>query len=106
MDYMHFLPRSCLNVWEKELDRGLRLSKGTAEYITFRVPIKATDFQKQFYPDFPGEISSYGFDRYAAGENAEPELKAHCTDREAVVEAPAPVKFEKKEQPVVAAVAE
>ena len=44
MDYMHFLPRSCLNVWEKELDRGLRLTKSTAEYVSFKVPIKATDF--------------------------------------------------------------
>ena len=66
------------------------------------MPIKATDFQKQFYPDFPGEVASYAFDKYASGENAEPERKAHNTDQQVVVEAPAPVKFEKKEAPVQA----
>jgi hypothetical protein len=42
--YIYFLPRSCVNYWNKELDRAIRLKKTTAEYIAFRLPLKTEDF--------------------------------------------------------------
>ena len=48
--YMYFLPRSCVNYWNKELDRAIRLTKTTAEYISFKLPLKTEDFQADLYP--------------------------------------------------------
>ena len=46
--YMTFLPRNCVDPWSKEVDRALRLAKDgqkiSAEYFTFKLPSKATEF--------------------------------------------------------------
>ena len=70
LSYMTFLPRSCVDVWSKEVDRALRLAKDgqkvSAEYFTFRLPSKATEFQDWLYPDYPGSAEpTIKFDEYA-----------------------------------------
>lgn len=82
---MTFLPRNCVDVWSKEVDRSLRLSKDrnmmNAEYVTFKLPSKATDFQDWLYPDYPALEPTIKFDEYAANTDKEPKTVPYNKER-------------------------
>ena len=45
-----FLPKSVLDVQSNEVNRGVRLTNTTVEYVSFKVPRKSANFQADLYP--------------------------------------------------------
>lgn len=80
--YMHFLPRSCIDPANREVDRALRLVKvGSAfdaEFITFAIPSKQ-DFPDWLYVDQPDTKPTMTFKEYASGANKEPNFAPHIS---------------------------
>ena len=68
--------KSCVDVDKHEFNRGVRLSNnGIIEYISFRLPNKVNQFQKDLYPPFPSnEHSVSDYDTWAGGEDKKPDM--------------------------------
>lgn len=72
-----WVPKRGLDIKKCEIARGLRMISGNQKMVmpvSFTVPRKSDMFQKDIFPDsYAGKPTSTA-DKYAAGENAAPEL--------------------------------
>lgn len=94
IDYLHaykgkepqkgfsFMPKKVLDLMQNEVNRGVRLTAKTVEYVSFKVPRKTGTFSADLYP--PSKISTPAmkFEDYWSGEDKEPlraELRPEVT---------------------------
>ena len=87
-----FMPKRTVDVMGCEIQRGVRLTAKTIEYVSFRVPRKSGTFQVDLYPPCKSLTPSMTFEEYWAGTDKEYdriELKpalATSADHKATVE--------------------
>jgi hypothetical protein len=43
--YTYFLQKRCLDIWEKEIDKALRLTNRYAEFVAFKIPLKTEELK-------------------------------------------------------------
>lgn len=67
-----FLPKKCCDLMANEVNRGVRLTAKTVEYISFKVPRKSGNFQADLFPPTRSSEAAVRFEDYISGSNAEP----------------------------------
>jgi len=71
---MAFMPKRALSVSENEIARAYKITTGTVEPISFKVPRKSDVFQPDLYPDTVGDKPALSADEYFGGKSANPIL--------------------------------
>lgn len=66
------MPKRCVDVMKCEVGRGVRLTAKTVEYISFKVPRKAGNFQSDLYPPCKSSEPAMKFEEYWSGVDKEP----------------------------------
>ena len=68
------MPVKYVDFLNNELVRGIRLGATSkqAEFISFKVPRKTSEFQEDLYPPFLAGEESQTFESWAGGENKPP----------------------------------
>jgi len=67
-----FLPKRALDMENNEVNRAVRLTATTVEYVHFKVPRKAAGFQQDLYPPVRSLAPAMKFEDYIAGQDREP----------------------------------
>jgi len=67
-----FLPKKSCDLLANEVNRGVRLTAKTVEYVSFKVPRKAGGFQADLFPPTRSSEAAIRFEDYASGTNSEP----------------------------------
>ena len=53
----YFLQKKSVDIWEKEIDRAIRLTNRYAEFISFKLPLKSEEMnvylKKEYYSSQP-----------------------------------------------------
>lgn len=71
---MTFMPKRNVDFMANELNRAVRLTKTTAEYISFKVPRRSGMFQPDLYPPAPASQFAMACEDYCQGVNKAPIL--------------------------------
>ena len=79
--YFYMLPKHAVDPLRKELVRGLRFTGKTAEFITFKLPRKESEFSADLYPPHRATIAAHSFESWAKGEDKDPVLEGFDPDR-------------------------
>lgn len=66
------LPKRVVDLSMNEIQRGVRLTATTVEYVSFKVPRKLGGFQEDLYPPVKSGEAAMTFEDYASGQNKEP----------------------------------
>jgi coronin-1B/1C/6 len=66
------MPKKYINFMECEVQRGLRITGKSAEWITFKLPRKSGDFQEDLYPPCEAGKEALTYEEWAAGQNVDP----------------------------------
>ena len=69
---MFFYPKRLTNCADKEINRAIRYTGKQAEFLSFKVMVKA--WVPELFPDVPSGESASNFEKWAAGENAAPNM--------------------------------
>ena len=69
---MFFYPKRFTNCADKEINRVIRCTGKTAEYLSFKVMVKA--WVPELYPDVASGESSTNFEEWASGKNPAPKM--------------------------------
>lgn len=72
---MTFLPKRQVDFMSNELNRAIRLTKTTAEYISFKVPRRSGMFQPDLFPPCAAPQFAMACEDYQKGENKPPMLQ-------------------------------
>jgi coronin-1B/1C/6 len=67
-----FMPKKVVDLMANEVNRGVRLTAKTVEYVYFKVPRKSGTFQADLYPPSRSQEAAMKFDDYIGGQNLEP----------------------------------
>lgn len=75
------MDKTCIDPWAHEIDRAIRI-EGTnnlyeAEYVSVRIPLRSTDFQTKYFPDYVSREPQMKYEDYASGTNAPVKLTPH-----------------------------
>jgi len=76
------LPKKACDLMVNEVNRAVRLTSKTVEYVHFKVPRKSGNFQADLYPPTRSDEPAMKFADYASGQNLEPlkyELRPDAT---------------------------
>ncbi len=69
---MAMVPKRCMDVMHREINRFLKLTNSAVEPISFFVPRKAAGFQADLYPDIPGDVPPHTVEQWLKGSNRLP----------------------------------
>lgn len=69
---MFFFPKRYTNCADKEINRAIRYTGKQAEYLSFKVMVKA--WVPELFPDVASGESSTNFEEWAAGKNPAPNM--------------------------------
>lgn len=67
-----FMPKKVLDLMSNEVNRGVRLTAKTVEYVSFKVPRKSGTFQADLFPPCKSQEPAMKFDDYISGQNVDP----------------------------------
>lgn len=70
--YTYFLPKHHINPVAKEIQRAIRTTKNTAEFISFKLPRKEAGFSLDLYPGFRSRTAAQSFEEWSQGGNKNP----------------------------------
>ncbi len=65
------MPKRVVDQSVNEVNRGVRLTAKTVEYVHFKVPTKAAGFQSHLYPPVRSQEPAMKFEDYISGQNRE-----------------------------------
>ena len=66
------MPKRCVDVMKTEVNRGVRLTAKTVEYVQFKVPRKSGSFQNDLYPAAKSSEPAMKFEEWWSGVDKEP----------------------------------
>jgi Type of WD40 repeat len=66
------MPKKCCDLMANEVNRGVRLTAKTVEYVSFKVSRKSGNFQADLFPPVRSSEAAMKFDDYIGGANLEP----------------------------------
>lgn len=66
------MPKKVCDLMSNEVNRGVRLTAKTVEYVSFKVPRKSGNFQPDLFPPTKSSEPAMKFEDYAGGQNLEP----------------------------------
>ena len=66
------MPKKVVDLMANEVNRGVRLTAKTVEYVYFKVPRKSGTFQVDLYPPSRSQEAAMKFDDYIGCQNLEP----------------------------------
>ena len=67
-----FMPKKVVDLMANEVSRGVRLTKDSIEYVSFKVPRKSGNFQQDLFPPIRSGEAAHKFEDYIGGQNLEP----------------------------------
>ena len=69
---MGFIPKRQVNFMQSEVNRGIRFTQKSAEWISFKLPRKSEAFSEEIFPPcYKGE-AVLTYDEWAGGKNVKP----------------------------------
>lgn len=80
--FFYYMPTKHVDYLNNEIVRGFRLGSTSkqAEYVSFKVPRKTSEFQEDLFPPFFAGEESQNYESWAGGETKPPTMRSFAED--------------------------